>query len=462
MTGIFGILDMGKQALLTQQKAIDVTSHNIANVNTPGYSRQRLHMETSEPFSDSPGQIGTGVRAAEIQSVYDRFLSVQINSENESLGEWEAKKEALEKVEMVLDESSGHGLSQAMSDFWNAWQDLANSPSGQTERVSLVDKSQILASTFNNMAANMEQIREGIDTSLVGAVEEINGIAEQISGLNQRIQMAEGDDQNPNDLRDKRDVLLSELSSIIDITSFEGNDGKVTVLVGGGMPLVEGITFRELSTETNAEGLQDILWMDSKGNPENITAMISGGKLGGWLDARDASIPEYLNGLDAMAAGIVQEVNNLHTSGFGLDGSTGNTFFDGSSASDIAVNSDVCDDVNMVAAAGAASGVPGDNSKAIAIANLQHELMMNGNTATFDDYYNSVVADVGFAVQEANMNYDNQSAILDQLNSYRESVSGVSLDEEMVNLIKFQHAYEAAAKLISTVDELLTNLLDMR
>jgi len=455
------LLNSGKTALLTQQMAIDVVSHNISNVNTPGYSRQLIEMETNQPAVSSPGRLGTGVQAVEIQRIYDRFLVAQINDENQSLGNWEAQKNALERVELIFDESSGYGLNQAMSEFWNAWQDLTNNPSDSAARTALLGKSDILTNTFNDIYSNLVQIQEDMDTSITGTITEINSIAGLIASLNDKIAKIEVDGQNANDYRDSRDLLLKDLSLLIDIEAFEKSDGKVTVLVAGGRPLVENIAPWDLSTQSNASGFQDIVWTDNEGNLVDITDNISGGKLNGWLEVRDVIIPDYLSNLDDLANGIIQEVNNLHSNGFGLDSSTGNDFFTGTSALDIGVNQDLVDDINKIAAAGSLGGVPGDNSNALDIAGLQNKLAMNGSSSTFDDYYNSLVSNVGSDVLAAKRNFDHESLVMAQLDNRRESLSGISLDEEMVNLIKFQHAYNAAAKLITTADELLESVVNM-
>ena len=461
MSNIYGILNVARGALLTQQLGIDVTGHNIANVNTLGYSRQRVNMQTNVPIPFWPGQTGTGVNAVDIQRIYDRFVGVQINNENQNLGRWETQKGGLEKVEMIFDETTGYGLSQAMDEFWNAWQDLVNNPSGHTERTALVAKSEILANRFNKIYSDLEQTQKDADNSIKGTVEEINLISDQIADLNEQISQIEATGQNANDLRDQRDLLLNELSSMMDITTSEGNDGKVTVFISGGRPLVQNNSSWDLSTQTNASGFQDIVWLDGNGGTVNITDNISGGRLKGWIEVRDVSIPGYLSRLDDLAGTIINEVNSLHQVGFDLNGNPGEVFFTGTSASDMAVNPNIVSDVNLIAASGTAGGVPGDNSNAIAIANLQNALTMSGNTATFGDYYNSIVTDVGSDVQKAGINFEHQTAMVNHLNNYRESISGVSLDEEMVNLIKFQHAYDAAAKLITTVDELLNTVLNM-
>ena len=242
--------------------------------------------------------------------------------------------------------------------------------------------------------------------------------------------------QSANDYRDKRDVVLKELAELIDINPFEDERGAVTALIANGRPLVSGSSVWQLSTETNASGLQDVVWVDGAGNTVNINADISGGKLKGWLEARDVVTVDLVNRLDTLAQNLMTEVNNLHQAGFDLNGIAGEVFFDGSAtAAGIAVNANIVADFNLIAAATDPLTVPGDNRNAIDIANLQNQLVMSGNTATFSDYYSTLVRDVGNEVLKADSYHTHQSEMVTQLNNYRESISGVSLDEEMINLI---------------------------
>jgi flagellar hook-associated protein 1 FlgK len=466
MMDIFGVLNMGSKALMVQQNGIYVTGNNIANVNTPGYSRQRLNISSDLPINTGIGPVGNGVTANEIKRVYDRFLGAQINNETQSLGQWEAHKDALERAEMVFNESGGYGLNQVMSEFWNAWQDLTNNPSGSVERTVLVAKSEMLAATFSQNHEDLQQIQRDIDSNIEGAVEEINRLSENMADLNQKIIQMEAGGHAANDYRDQRDLVLKELSELIDIDSFEDATGGVTVSVGSGQVLVEGTQTYKLTTQANTSGRQDVTWLDSSNNPVIITGNISKGKLKGWLDARDVDIDNSLNNLDTLARRLMEEVNDLHTSGRGLDGSTGNVFFTGfTTAAGIQINPEIVNDVNLIAAAedfDPANGLkPGDNRNAIAIANLQQVQIMNGNTATFGAYYDSLVSDAGLAVQQATSYYNHQSQMVLHVENYRESISGVSIDEETVNLIKYQNAYQAAAKLINTADEMMETVLAM-
>ncbi len=560
MTGIYGVLNLAGNALLTQQKAISVTGNNIANVNTPGYSRQKLMLENKTPVQSSVGPMGTGVEAVSVERVYDRFLGVQINSESESLGRWETQKNGLELAEVIFDESGEFGLSQSINEFWGAWQDLTNNPSGYNERVVLQAKSEVMTGTFNRIYSDLQNALEGFDASIEGAVEEINQLSQQIAGLNQKIIEVEATGYSANDYRDQRDLALKKLAGLIDINSFEDATGKVTVSTGTGQTLVESNSSRNLTTQVNGFGFKDIAWVGPDGTTVNITGNISNGKLKGWLEARDVDIRGYMRQLDILAEGLMERVNNLHLAGYGLDGSTGNDFFTGiatasgsmdslltitaepggtgnirvtlvgggtagaetvttdavtgdiqiaiedgvstrddikaalelhsgidtvdvgvggatpwdlsagtntaalaggSSAEAIQVNVAISTNLDLIAASSTSAGIPGNNDQAIAIANLQHALSMNGNSSTFDDFYNSLVSKVGGDVQNANAYFNHQSDMVIQLENRRESISGVSLDEEMINLIKFQTAYNAAAKLVTTADELLQTVLDM-
>jgi flagellar hook-associated protein 1 FlgK len=466
MTDIYGVLNIGGKALLTQQKGIYVTGNNIANVNTPGYTRQRLNLSSDVPVNSAVGPIGTGVTATDVERVYQRFLGVQINTETQTRGNWEAQQDMLGRVEMVFDESGGYGLNRAMSEFWTAWQDLSNNPSGPVERSVLVAKSQIMAETFVKNYHDLKMIQQDIDTVIEGATVEINALSEKIAHLNEKIIQMEAGGDTAADFRDQREVLLNELSNLIDIDSFENSAGGVTVSVGSGQPLVESTDAYRLSTATNASGHQNIIWIDAENNTVDITANISGGRIKGWLDVRDLDIQNYLTRLDTLAQGLMTEVNTLHAAGYGLDGSTGNDFFTGAASTlNMQVNSAIVLDDRLIAAAQSFDTVPGDkpgdNGTAIAIANLMSARTLDSNTATFDTYYESLIGDVGYEVLQAGAYYEHQSGMVHQLENYRESISGVSIDEEMVNLVKYQNAYQAAAKLITTADEMMQAVLNM-
>ncbi|KJS30386.1 MAG: hypothetical protein VR64_17015 [Desulfatitalea sp. BRH_c12] len=460
MPNITGLLYIGRNALLTQQKAIDITGNNIANVNTPGYCRQRLNMAQGAPIRDQNGTMSTGVAAQQkIQRFHDTFITAQLNGENESLGRWEAQKIALEKIEVLFDEVSGYGLSEAMSDYWNAWHDLTNNPAGHVERTSLLSAGQFLSTTFNQLSSNMDMVRDDINTNIKNTVNDINQMATQIAELNRKVSQVEVSGHNANDYRDQRDQLVYDLAKLIDIDSFEDGDGNVTVMIGGGKPLVESTFTWQLST-ADAGGATHINWNDSSGAAVDITDRIAAGELKGWIYARDDVISDYMSRLDTLAGTIISEVNALHDADDALAGIQ-NPFFNGTDASNISVNSAIEADTGLIAANADPTVPIGDNAKAMAIAELQNAMTMAGGTSTFDDFYIGLVGDIGNDVRRADLNYDHQNNMIQHLRNYREEVSGVSLDEEMVDLIKFQHAYNAAARLITTTDEMMETIIAM-
>jgi flagellar hook-associated protein 1 FlgK len=566
MSSIYTIMNTAKWALLTHEKSLQVTSHNIANLGTPGYSRQELILETTMPLSSHPGQIGTGVRAVQVRRVYDRFLESQIGQEMQALGRWQAREESMDQVSAVLNEAPDSGLNARMAEFWAAWEEVANNPSGQAERVDLVMKAQSLAQRVNQIHSGLTEIRHQMDESVLEGLNTINSISGQIASLNEKIAHVEASGQDANDYRDKREQLLKDLSEMIDFNSFEESDGKVSVLVAGGKPVVMGNTSFSLQGETNASGFYDVMWNDGKDNLTNITSQIQEGKLAAWLEMRDDSIQSYVDQINTLAATMIQEVNRLHSDGVGLtyydslaasyavdsdavplasaasglpfwdeivegngfslwvydttaethteasitidpgdtledlrqkidavggvsatisngrltiSANTGyqfhfsgddsnvlmavgmNTFFDGSDASDMAVNGVIQSDGNKIAAAVDHDALPGDNRNALAISDLQDATILVGNTSTFDGYFNSLVGTVGASSSDAKANVEHQTLMVEQLENRREQISGVSLDEEMTNLMKFQHAYDASAQMIRVVDEMLDTIIEL-
>jgi flagellar hook-associated protein 1 FlgK len=368
----------------------------------------------------------------------------------------------LQQTEIVFDQSSGNGLSQNMSKFWNSWQDLTLTPSGSAERKLLVNSAGYMAADFQEKYKYLDRIQEDMDSAITSGVEEINSMASQITNLNDSIVKMEMNGATANDLRDQRDELMKQLSEKINFTASEDSAGRMTLTLGDGNALVGIPAFGKLTTAVGASGYKDVVWDSAPLTP--INASISAGNLKGWMEVRDSLVPGYKDSLDSLAKQIIDEVNVIHAAGQGLDGSTGNAFFSGNSASTIQVNTDILADVNKIAAADGAvlpELIRGDNTQAIAIAELQNKLTMDGNSVTFDKYFNALISQAGGDVQNASLKLERHTITVDEMNNYRESVSGVSLDEEMVNLVKFQHGYSAAAKLIDTVKQMMDTVINM-
>lgn len=545
MPTLNAVFDIAKTALLANQKGISVTSHNIANANTPGYTRQRTVLETMNPINFGGQFFGTGVDVKGVERVFDSFQTMQLREASSSLSRFEAKGQHLAALESILNDFDGAGLSTRLDAFFNSISDVAANPSAYGERAAMLSSASVLSDTFNSAAANLSRNLSGINTEIEQKVSRINSLASRIADLNQQISSVEVSGISANDLRDKRDVLLEELSGLVDISVTENDIGQIDVYVGGSF-LVAANKTSELTVEPD-HGDPEIL--NLRLNNGTINNRISGGSLRGDLDGV-AYYKDIRERIDYLSASIVKAVNLRHAQGYGLDGSTVQDFFsplsiyaDANSANrggavitggtvtdlnaltlddyeirfsgpgaynivnlgtDMVVSSgaytsgatitfdgmsvtisDVSrppqagdrflvsatknaasgmgvalTDPRKIAASGTLAGIPGDNTNAMALADLREAASID-NTS-FGKFYNRIVTDLGTAANDAKINYDAQGKFTQELRAAKESISGVSIEEEAINLVKLQRAYEAAAKVMSTVDEMMETLLRLR
>lgn len=467
---IGGLLNIGRGALQVNQTALQVTGHNIANVNTAGYSRQRVALETTSPFTTGAGIIGSGVRAQEVSRVYDRFLAFQVKGERENFGTLSSENDATSQVEGIFNELSGSNLKENLSAFFNSMSDLSNNAAGNVERSQLLSKASSLVYDINSKASDLSTLRTSVDNGVKNAVSDVNRIASEIADLNVRVAGQElGGLAKANDLRDMRESLMADLAGLINYNSVEDNSGQVSIFVGKGSPLVDGKSYNALSTVVNPGNgnMSDIQISSATGNT-NITADISGGNLKGLLNVRDTVIPDYQNRLNTLAANLATEVNTQHAVGYGLDGSTGQPFFSVTAGNEAATISVAITDTRKIAAAGTApvppatTPGPSDNGNVLLLAGIQDKSIAALGNTTLDSYYKRIVTDIGSKSLTVSNSFKYQKFSKEQLETRIQSVSGVSMDEEAANLIKFQRAYQASAKLITTADELMQVILGLK
>ncbi|MDK2816825.1 MAG: flagellar hook-associated protein 1 [Moorella sp. (in: firmicutes)] len=467
MPGTFFGFNTALRGMQAQQRGIYTTAHNIANANTEGYTRQRVVLATLPaypvPSMNHPGgqgwQIGTGVDSQETRRMRDEFLDTQIRRETGTLGQWEQIQDVLEQVEIVFNEPSDTGLSTLMSQFWAAWQELSKYAESSPVRTTVVETANALAEAFNHSAAQLETIKNDIDQTIELKVKEINSLAQQIADLNGQIKNIVTVGDQPNDLLDQRDLLLDRLGKMIDFTVTTSSNGTITITLGGGGNLVEEVDGSTTIHKLKSSG-SDVSWVEEDTQPP---LTISNGELFG-LQKVKSEVETYLTNLDTLAGELATAVNNEHKKGVDLSGTGGEDFLvaeDGGSitAANIQVNPNIQADVTKIAAATAGGG-PGDGSIALAIAQLQHKLIPSLSNATFDDYYKNFTAKLGVDAHEAVRMTTNQGVLVDQLTNRKESISGVSLDEEMANMIQYQRAYEAAARMITTLDAMLDKIIN--
>jgi flagellar hook-associated protein 1 len=451
MADLMGSMSIALGALKNSQEALDVTSNNIANLNTPGYSRQRVNVSEGPPIQYGRLQFGSGANIDNIQSIRDQVLEFRINSESGQQSSLDSYLQPMQQIQAGFNEAAGNGLQSAMSGFFNSLTQLSTNPANIPMRQNVITAAQGLSQTFNNAATNLATLRSSQDQQIPTVVQQINTLTQGIAQLNLRIGQFQSSGQNPGIIEDQRNALINKLSALINVTMVDSGNGVVSISTAMGAALVVGGQDFALTTSTNAQGMRDINAADGT----NLTKAIDSGQLGGILRVRDKAIPTLQTQLDTLANGIATAVNTAHKAGVDLNGNPGVDLFTvpatvpGSAAS-IKVN---ITDPKMIAASQAGPGAAvGDNANALVLAGLQGKNIVNGQTPV--DYYSNTVSQLGSDIQLATTQRDTQAVVVGQLQTQRNSVSGVSMDEEAANLVRFQRAYQAAARVVNTIDQM--------
>jgi flagellar hook-associated protein 1 len=448
-------LNSAIQALLAQQQGLDAVSHNVANVNTPGYSRQRVNL--SAIAAPGMGGVGQGGKVESLERVRDMFVDFQIRAEGQSSGEYSARADSLNLVELAFGEPSDNGLRAVLGQFFNTWRDLANAPDQSAARSAVVQAGESLAFAANRPSSSISEIRSDANTRLSSSVAEVNDLAQRIAQLNGQIVQIRATGDPAADLTDQRDLALDRLSILTDMRVMNHEDGHVDVFVGG-RALVSNMRAASIDLNMNPlnQNFYDLTW-----SSDGAAVQVKSGEVGGLLYQRDVDLPGRLADLNTLMARVITDVNAVHAAGFALDGvTTGTNFFTGTGASDIGVNAAIAGNLGLVAT-GSVAGAPGDGSGALAIADLQRATNLTGNSQSYDSFFNGMITRLGVAVRDARGISNAQGATIQHLQQVRSSVSGVNLDEEMVNLVQYQKGDEAAARVISTINEMLDELMRM-
>ncbi|OPY58795.1 MAG: Flagellar hook-associated protein 1 [Pelotomaculum sp. PtaU1.Bin035] len=467
MYSTFFGLETARRGLAAARTGMDVSGHNVANANTTGYTRQRADQVASDPYTmPSMGkpvmalQLGTGVTVEQIERIRDNFLDGQIRVETNKLSNWKAQSDALSEVETVFMEPSDNGLNTLLANFWSNWQELSKNAESTPVRTTVMENAVSLANGFNHTYSQLETVKGDLNQLMQIDISDINSKARQIANLNTQIINIKVAGDQPNDLLDKRDLLLDELAKLTNYSITDLGNGSISIDIGT-VNLVDGITqaVTPLTTPPN--------WTD-----------VTDGALNG-INQALTKLQSYEDDLNTLAANLIKMVNNAHTGGIDLNGNTGEIFFGSNAttpstnASNIAVNPDIQSNVSLIAAAttgttGVGNQNPGDGSNALKIAGLQNTSIDGTNGvapnglggSTFDSYYKNMIARLGVESQESSRMVDNQQALVDQLSNRKESISGVSMDEEMTNLIQYQYAYQGAARVVTTLDSMLDTLIN--
>jgi flagellar hook-associated protein 1 FlgK len=473
MTSTFHGLELGKRALYAQQAALSTTGHNIGNANTVGYTRQRAEMQATRAISVQGMQLGTGVEVNKLVRLREEYIDVQIRGENKNLGYWEAKSDTLSKIEGILNEPSDDGLAFTMDEFWKGWEELAKTPDSAATRAVVRQKGVAVTETFKYLSDSIDLMQRDLKHVINTKTSEVNSLATQIGNLNDQISRLVANNYQPNDLYDHRDVLIDQLSKIVNVTVTNSTNGMVDVSAGSGV-LVSGKTANTLSIGFDpTSGLVNP--DEIKINGSKVT--LDSGELLGRIESfgiegggTKSTIPTLKDKINNLAMTFANAVNAVHLSGLNLDNINGVSttkvaFFTGTSASDLIVNPDIMNSLNLIAAAneetpGKSSTGNGKNAQDMANIKFDGSLIFSGTTSTVNDFYRNIIGQLGVDSQEAGRMLNNSEVIVNQVENRRQSVSGVSLDEEMANMIKFQQAYNAAARMVTSMDECLDKVIN--
>jgi flagellar hook-associated protein 1 FlgK len=453
-------MSVALQSLLAQQGAMGVVANNIANANTPGYSREIPILEESPPTLMGNTMVGTGVTMKSVESVRDNILNLRIQQETSQQSSLNSYVASMNQMEALFNETQGTGLQTVLSNFFNSFQSLATDPTSSSLRQATITAGQDLAGAFKQTSQNLATIQQGLDQSVVQAVQQVNQLTAQVADLNQQIQTVSNAGQNPGSLEDQRDQVLQNLSGLIDTAVIYSNDGTVSVTTTHGTLLVVGNQSDALTTQLDsATGMHEVLAQGT-----DITSAIAGGQLQGLINARDDGIPSAQSSLDNLAAGLIKAVNQQQNDGWDMNGEKGADFFtpftpsaSGSNAGAAATMTVALTAPDQIAAS--SDGTQGDNGNAEAMADLQNKPIVSGQTA--GSYYSNLVDQVGNRVSNATAEQEAVGLVLQQLSNQQSAISGVSLDEEAANLVLYQRAYEAAARVISVIDELTSTTISM-
>ncbi len=450
MPTIGSILASARRALLAQQAAISTAGNNVANANTPGYARQRVDLTALDGLRTVAGQWGQGVDIASIQSLRDPIVEHQVRRGLAEQGWYDAEHQQLSIIESYLGGLEESGLTNALDKFWNSWSDLAADPASNAQRNVVRETAGGLIQQLHNIDRRLSEQDQQVADEIHQKLNRVNTLTGELAKLNGQLA---GTGNGTATLDDRRAKILDELSTLTGAEYRQQEDNTVSVFIGG-VNVVSRSEILSIRDGLDSEG-QPLLCADSRGGSSPVT--ISYGEVGGLLNVRRDELNEMRGMLNDFAVSLVQEVNAVHRQGYGLDGATGRDFFDADTTNihDIELDENILRNLDTIAASG--DGLPGDNSNALNIAELQTRLNADGRSLS--DILRSAVIWIGARTAEAEDLSEGAALALQQAQSWRDSVSGVSLDEELALIVEYQHAYNAAARIVSLADAMMETLL---
>ncbi len=463
MLGLFGTLGLGTRGLQANQKGVEVAGHNLANVNNPAYTRQRLAITTSTPLQGALGPEGTGVDASVVQQLRNSIIDSQTLSESSSSGSLNARRDALQLAQSDLGQQlagvagGNTGFTGQLSALFDSFQNLSTDPSSMAERSVLLSKAADLANKFHRADSRLAGLATSLNKSLDSDTASANELLGQLAELNDQVARSEAlSGGNANDLRDLRQQKLEALSALVKIDTSYSDGGEINVSIAGTTMVNGGAVVDRLETFTAGDGRR-LVRAQSAGTELDLT----GGSLYGTIDVRDGALTSLRSNLDQLAAQLITSVNALHRDGYDLNGNTGADFFTGSSAGNIEVNASLTADPSKLQFSSEAGAV-GNGQVALGLAQIARSSHAALGGQTLSQHLSRTVADVGQSLATVEDQIASQDIVNELLTQQRQSVSGVSLDEEMTDLVKFQKAYTASARLITIIDQMLEDVVNLK
>jgi len=457
MGGLNAALNSGRTSLQTNQKSIEITGLNVSNVNTPGYSRQSPNLTPYPALAMGDFFVGTGVKVGSIARSHDVFLAAQITDKSAQFGYEDSMLNPLTELQNSFGIADG-SLSDQFDQFFDAWRQLSTNPGGEVERQQVLQQGQLICSAFTSIYDDTQQARKNINSSIASKIDGINLNLDEIAQLNNRISALETTGQDANSYRDRREELLKQVSQSIGGRSYETSTGTVSVQLPNGMPLVEGDKATHISGVVSGDDTN--LELDFGTTQIALGRTDVGGELGGLFQVRDVTIPNAVSSLDQLAYSFATQVNAQHQLGTDLNGNPGQDFFVNPAAVTGAASSM---DMNIFATSEIAAGTssaPGDSTNALSLLQLQQQQSIGNDT--YVSYYGKIASTLGV---EASRNSQAQLGYQDtliQLQNLRDGVDGVSLNDEMIKLLQYQKGFEASAKFLSTIDDMMGTLINLK
>jgi flagellar hook-associated protein 1 len=462
------ILSTARLGMQASQTAISVASHNISNAQNESYSRQRADLVANFPFDTPFGSLGTGVLVKNIARVRDELLDPGFRNESSGLGYWQRKSDLLGEVEALNgDLTTGGGLQSSLDAFWNAWGDLSNDPSSHTARTVIRQAAANVITQFHDTSAGLDRFRQAATLRLTEDVQTVNQLGSTIAQLNDRIVASEAGGTTAGDLRDQRDAAIDQLSKLVGVQVIDHVNGSVGVHIAG-INLVDANDAVFLSVDSSGGTFRLV-------NQQGGVVGQAGGAIGATIDFLNVDVPKARAEMDSLAQALVDSVNTVHETGVNPAGLTGLKFFEdfgnvsSVSASTIRLSPDIVDAQSIASGTGVIDPSTGNlvyasgrNDVAISLSAMRTAPSPILAGRSLSEGYSDMVGRIGSDLREAMDNSSIHSTLASQADLRRSSVSGVSIDEEMVSLIRFQNAYGAAARVISTVDEMMQTVLDMK